>query len=215
MYFQNNFKNKLKIIISNKTLKIIKYILIKNFYEYLQQNSITLFGQISHGILIIQKIKSISNFFFFLKKHTQTQFKVLADICGIDHVEKTERFCVFYTLLSISFNTRIILKKKIKEIKSLESITQFFSIACWFEREIWDLFGIFFTKHPDLRRILTDYGFKGHPLRKDFPLSGFFEQQYSHKAKRLVESPNSFSQFLRFFSNINTTTIYSKNAAVY
>jgi len=110
----------------------------------------------------------------FLQNHTSTQFKVLVDITAVDYPSKKKRFEVVYILLSIHHNIRLRVKTSIDQITPIDSVVNIHAGANWFEREVWDMFGIFFANHPDLRRILTDYGFDGYPLRKDFPLSGFF-----------------------------------------
>lgn len=137
--------------------------------------------------------------FFFLKNHTNTQFKVLSDICVVDYINKKKRFEIIYNLLSIRFNTRLKVKILINELQPVDSIISIYRTANWSEREAWDMFGIFFTNHPDLRRILTDYGFEGHPLRKDFPLSGFLEVYYNELKKRVVYEPINLSQQYRLF----------------
>jgi NADH/F420H2 dehydrogenase subunit C len=136
---------------------------------------------------------------FFLKNHTHCQYKVLSDLCVVDYVNKKERFDVIYNLLSIRFNSRIRIKVSITELQPIDSITSIYKAASWWEREAWDMFGIFFINHPDLRRILTDYGFEGHPLRKDFPLSGFLEVYYNELKKRVVYEPINLSQQYRLF----------------
>jgi NADH dehydrogenase (ubiquinone) Fe-S protein 3 len=137
--------------------------------------------------------------FFFLKNHTNSQFKILSDICIVDYINKNERFEIIYNLLSIRFNNRLKVKICINELEPIESIINIYKTAGWSEREAWDMFGIFFNNHPDLRRILTDYGFEGHPLRKDFPLSGYLEVYYNELKKRVVYEPLNLSQQYRFF----------------
>ena len=136
---------------------------------------------------------------FFLKNHTNCQYKVLSDLCVVDYVNKKERFDVIYNLLSVRFNSRIRIKVSITELQPIDSITNIYKAASWWEREAWDMFGIFFINHPDLRRILTDYGFEGHPLRKDFPLSGFLEVYYNELKKRVVYEPINLAQQYRLF----------------
>jgi NADH/F420H2 dehydrogenase subunit C len=138
-----------------------------------------------------------------LKNHSQSQYKVLSDICVVDYPWKENRFEIFYNLLSITFNSRINLIINVDEHYSVESISNLYSVAGWFEREIWDMFGIYFWNHLDLRRILTDYGFKGHPLRKDFPLSGYTEVRYFYNEKRILVEEVSLTQDYRtfFFNN--------------
>jgi NADH dehydrogenase (ubiquinone) Fe-S protein 3 len=143
--------------------------------------------------------KKIIPIFFFLKNHTHTQFKILSDICAVDYITKKERFEIIYNLLSIRFNSRIRIKISITELQPIESIVNIYKTSNWLEREVWDMFGIFFNNHPDLRRILTDYGFEGYPLRKDFPLSGFLEVYYSELEKRIVYQPINLSQQYKYF----------------
>jgi NADH dehydrogenase (ubiquinone) Fe-S protein 3 len=137
--------------------------------------------------------------FFFLKYHTNCQYKVISDICAVDYLNKLTRFEIVYNLLSIHFNTRIRIKIMINELQSIDSLTSIYKAASWWEREVWDMFGINFSNHPDLRRILTDYGFEGHPLRKDFPLSGYLEVYYNELKKRVVYEPVQLSQKFRLF----------------
>ena len=127
------------------------------------------------------------------------QFKQLMDICGVDYPERPQRFEVVYNLLSLVQNNRVTVKVMLDDNSSIPSVSKVFSSADWWEREIWDLFGIFFSGHPDLRRILTDYGFDGHPLRKDFPLTGFNEVRYSEKEKKVIYEPVNLEQEYRDF----------------
>ena len=136
----------------------------------------------------------------FLNKHTNCQFKILTDMCAVDYILKINRFEVIYNLLSIKYNTRIRVKTVVDEVTFIPSITSIYKNAEWLEREVWDMFGVFFTNHPDLRRILTDYGFEGHPLRKDFPLVGYTEVRYDESKKRVVSEPLEFPQELRLFN---------------
>ena len=136
---------------------------------------------------------------FFLKNHTYCQYKILSDLCVVDYPNKKKRFNIIYNLLSIRLNNRIRLKLSIHELEPIHSITTIYKAASWWEREAWDMFGVFFLKHPDLRRILTDYGFEGHPLRKDFPLTGFVEVYYNDLKKRIVYEPIHLSQQYRLF----------------
>lgn len=125
--------------------------------------------------------------------------KMLIDICGVDYPQRPERFDVVYHLLSLSQNARLRVKVTTDEVTPVPSITSIFSTAGWFERECWDLYGVIFSGHPDLRRILTDYGFEGHPLRKDFPLTGYTEVRYDNDAKRVVYEPVQLPQDFRNF----------------
>ncbi|CAJ0841756.1 2676_t:CDS:2 [Entrophospora sp. SA101] len=135
----------------------------------------------------------------FLRDHTGTQFKQVQDICGVDYPTRTNRFEVVYNMLSIRYNARIRVKTYADEISPVPSIVELFNGANWFEREAYDMYGIFFVNHPDLRRILTDYGFEGYPLRKDFPLTGYVEVRYDEERKRIVAEPLELAQAFRNF----------------
>jgi NADH dehydrogenase (ubiquinone) Fe-S protein 3 len=135
----------------------------------------------------------------FLKDHTNSQYKMLVDITAVDFPENEERFEVVYFLLSVKYNSRIIIKVAINEIAPVPSIEKIFPNAGWYERETWDMFGIFFQENKDLRRILTDYGFEGYPLRKDFPLSGYVEVRYDDAQRRVVVEPLEMTQEFRLF----------------
>jgi NADH-quinone oxidoreductase subunit C len=126
-------------------------------------------------------------------------FKILLDVCGVDYPERPERFEAVYHLLSTRHNSRIRLKVVTNETTPVPSLVSVFPTAGWFEREAWDLYGILFDGNPDLRRILTDYGFEGHPLRKDFPLTGFVEVRYDEEQKRVVYDPVKLTQEFRSF----------------
>jgi NADH dehydrogenase (ubiquinone) Fe-S protein 3 len=142
---------------------------------------------------------SVLPFFSFLRDHTGTQFKLLMDITAVDYPSKSERFEVVYNLLSLHYNTRIRIKTCVDELTPVESLVPLYNAASWWERETWDMFGIFFAHHPDLRRIVTDYGFEGHPLRKDFPLSGYVEVRYDDSEKRVVTEAVELPQDFRYF----------------
>uniref|UniRef100_A0A6G9IG12 NADH dehydrogenase [ubiquinone] iron-sulfur protein 3 n=2 Tax=Roya TaxID=43942 RepID=A0A6G9IG12_9VIRI len=151
---------------------------------------------------IILKVKNPNYIFpllYFLKYHTNTRFSILVDICGVDYPSRKDRFEVVYNLLSIHYNCRIRVEVSVNEITPINSVVDIFSSAGWWEREVWDMFGIYFSNHPDLRRILTDYGFEGHPLRKDFPLSGYFEVRYDDSFKRVISEPIEMAQEFRYF----------------
>merc|ERR1712156_742263 len=121
------------------------------------------------------------------------------DVTAVDWPDRPYRFEIVYNFLSIQFNQRIRVKTYADEVTPIDSITPLFDSANWAEREVWDMFGVFFTNHPDLRRILTDYGFEGHPLRKDFPLSGYLECRWDDEAKRVVQEPVELAQEFRKF----------------
>ena len=135
----------------------------------------------------------------FLRDDPGCAFSVLCDICGVDYPDRPLRFELVYNLLSMSLNQRIRLKLETDEEHPVPSAVALFSSAGWWEREAWDLFGIYFADNPDLRRILTDYGFEGHPLRKDFPLTGYVEMRYDEDQKAVVYEPVRLQQEFRNF----------------
>jgi NADH-quinone oxidoreductase subunit C len=135
----------------------------------------------------------------FLKLNEKCKFRQLIDIAGVDYPEDEKRFELVYLFLSHEYNTRIKLLIKFQLTQTINSITKIFPSANWMEREVFDMYGIKFKNHPDLRRILTDYGFKGHPLRKDFPLTGFNEVRYSEKDKKVIYEPVKLAQNYRNF----------------
>ena len=135
----------------------------------------------------------------FLKSHEKCKFRQLIDIAGVDYPENEKRFELIYLFLSHEHNLRIKLLIKFQINQTIVSLTKIFPSANWMEREVFDMYGIKFKNHPDLRRILTDYGFKGHPLRKDFPLTGFNEVRYSEKEKKVIYEPVKLEQNYRNF----------------
>jgi NADH-quinone oxidoreductase subunit C len=135
----------------------------------------------------------------FLRDDAECRFSVLTDICGADWPERERRFDVVYHLLSLTQNRRIRVKLETDEEAPVPSVAGVFSAAGWYERETWDMYGVVFSDHPDLRRLLTDYGFDGHPLRKDFPLTGFVELRYDDEQKRVVYEPVKLTQEFRTF----------------
>lgn len=135
----------------------------------------------------------------FLRDDSNCLFKILIDISGVDYPERPERFDVVYNLLSLRNNQRIRVKVRTDETAPVPSISGVFSVANWFEREAWDMYGVIFSNHPDLRRILTDYGFEGHPMRKEFPLTGYVEVRYDDEQKRVVYEPVRLVQEFRRF----------------
>ena len=153
-----------------------------------------------HGELTIRApVESLERVIKFLRDDSSCRFEMLIDICGVDYPERSTRFEVVYHLLSVGNNLRIRLKVGVDEESAVPSVTSFYNTAGWFEREVWDLYGIYFTDHPDLRRLLTDYGFEGHPLRKDFPLTGYVELRYDDEQKRVVYEPVKLTQDFRSF----------------
>ena len=164
---------------------IIPYI---DYQKYNNENSIVI---------------SVDNLLFSLKclkNHYNFRYSLLSSITGVDLLGSTYRFSVVYDLLSLTYNSRIRVKVFVNEVTSVPSICDNYINANWWEREIWDLYGIYFENHPDLRRILTDYGFEGHPMRKDFPLYGYLEVRYDESKKRVVLEPLELSQGFRQFN---------------
>jgi NADH-quinone oxidoreductase subunit C len=155
---------------------------------------------IAHGELMVTVQRdAIVRVLQFLRDDPACRFDVLVDICGVDYPERPERLEVVYNLLSLTHNCRVRLKVMTDEETPVPSATPVYSAAGWFERECWDLLGVYFADHPDLRRILTDYGFEGHPLRKDFPLTGYVEVRYDEEQKRVVYEPVKLKQEFRSF----------------
>lgn len=142
---------------------------------------------------------AVTPVFKFLKYHTAAEFTQISDITAVDYPTRNMRFEVVYNMLSVRHNARIRVKTYADEATPVPSITSLYDGANWYEREVYDLFGVFFTDHPDLRRILTDYGFDGHPLRKDFPLTGYTEIRYDEEKKRIVVEPLELTQAFRNF----------------
>jgi len=150
-------------------------------------------------LTIAARTASIQKVLSYLRDNSHCLFKQLLDVCGVDWPSRDERFDVVYHLLSMKLNQRIRVKVSVEEGGSVPSATTVFSSAGWFEREVWDMYGVPFTGNPDLRRILTDYGFEGHPLRKDFPLTGYVELRYDDATKRCVYEPVTLTQDFRNF----------------
>ncbi|MDY0008616.1 MAG: NADH-quinone oxidoreductase subunit C [Bdellovibrionales bacterium] len=153
-----------------------------------------------HGELIFTiKREELRRFLTFLVNDANCDFRQLMDVCGVDYPERADRFDIVYNLLSLKHNFRIRVKLETDEVTPVDSVCGIFSGANWFEREVWDMYGVRFNDHPDMRRILTDYGFEGHPLRKDFPLTGFVEVRYDETQKRVVYEPVKLAQEYRNF----------------
>jgi len=157
-------------------------------------------SSVNYGELLIEiKVEELINVINFLKSNDLCKFRQLIDIAGIDYPEEEKRFKLIYLFLSHENNLRIKISINFDMTKQIPSITKIFPSANWMEREVFDMYGIKFKNHPDLRRILTDYNFKGHPLRKDFPLTGFNEVRYSEKDKKVVYEPVKLEQNYRNF----------------
>ena len=148
----------------------------------------------------VVKTKLVSKALYLIKNHFKYQFKVLTCISGVDYPMNKYRFNIVYELLSTRYNFRIRIKTYSNELSTIDSCEKLFLAANWYECEIWDMFGVFFKNHSNLKRILTDYGFEGYPLRKDFPLSGFIEMRYNEIEKRVVNETLELCQEYRTFS---------------
>ena len=175
---------------------------LKELAEYVAAslpNEVTATAIEKHELCVTVRADTIVKVLTFLRDDATCKFKVLIDLCGADYPERAKRFDVVYNLLSMNHNIRIRVKSETDEETPVPSVTGVFSTANWLEREAWDLYGIFFSDHPDLRRILTDYGFEGHPMRKDFPLTGYVEVRYDEEKKRVVYEPVSLVQEFRQF----------------
>ena len=157
-------------------------------------------SEIKHDQLyIIIDSEDLIDVTLFIKSNENTKFRQLIDVTVVDYPEMTQRFKVVYLFLSHEFNQRIILSYLISENEVIPSLTAIYPAANWMEREVFDMYGVKFKDHPDLRRILTDYGFEGHPLRKDFPLTGHTEVRYSEELKKVIKEPVKLEQNYRNF----------------
>lgn len=167
--------------------------------EYIASH-LTLTQEIIRGELILTCAReTLVPLLTFLRDDARCKFAQLMDICGVDYPSKAERLCVVYNLLSLKHNQRIRVKVWTDEETPVPSVVDVYPTAGWFERETWDMYGVFFSGNPDLRRILTDYGFDGHPLRKDFPLTGYVEMRYDPEQQRVVYEPVKLTQGFRKF----------------
>ena len=157
-------------------------------------------SEIKHNQLYLTiSSENLINVSLFIKNNENTKFRQLIDITVVDHPEKSQRFKVVYLFLSHEFNQRVILNYLINENELIPSLTSIYPAANWMEREVFDMYGVKFKDHPDLRRILTDYNFEGHPLRKDFPLTGHTEVRYSEEKKKVIIEPVKLDQNYRNF----------------
>jgi NADH-quinone oxidoreductase subunit C len=156
------------------------------------------YERVSEVTLVVRR-ESIVDVIRALRDDPEMRFAQLMELCGVDYPDRPERFDVNYVLLSLAKNRRIRVKVRTDEDAPVPSVVGLFPVAGWFEREAWDMFGILFEGNPDLRRILTDYGFEGHPFRKDFPLTGYVEMRYSEEHKRVIYEPVKLSQDFRAF----------------
>jgi len=166
-----------------------------SFFRFISSLSITNSSIIEVSINRNTLLKVISSLYFDLFLN----FRLLLDIWIVDYPQESNRFQVNYLVVSIFNSARIRIISYTSEIHHMASLTSFFKSANWLERECYDLYGVFFSNHPDLRRILTDYGFEGYPMRKDFPLTGYFEVRYDDEFKKVVQEPLRLSQEFRYF----------------
>jgi len=172
---------------------------LKIFNELSKLIPLLTYQESKDEIIVVVPSSKIVFVLKFLKQHIGYQYNLLSCISGVDLLDKNYRFSVVYDLLSLVYNSRIRVKIFVNEITFVHSSVNVYINANWWEREVWDLYGIYFERHPDLRRILTDYGFEGHPMRKDFPLSGFLELRYDESKKRVVSEPLQLTQEFRSF----------------
>lgn len=179
---------------SDEALKDLgEHIASKNGEDVIEFN--VAFNELTLNVKRDQIVKVLS----FLRDDANCKFVQLTDVCGVDYPEREERFDVVYHLLSMHHNQRVRVKVSTDEETTVPSVCGVFQSANWYERETWDMYGIMFDGHPDLRRLLSDYGFQGHPLRKDFPLTGYVEVRYSEEEKRVVYEPVKLTQEFRTF----------------
>ena len=175
---------------------------LQDFGDYLKssmENAVVSVTQDRGQLIVTCKKDEIVKLLTYLRDDPSCLFKVLLDVCGVDYPDREKRFEIVYHLQSLRLNQRIRVKVLCGETDIIPSVTAVFSSANWYERETWDLYGVMFSEHPDLRRLLTDYGFDGHPLRKDFPLTGKVEVRYDEEQKRVVYEPVKLTQAFRSF----------------
>ncbi|WZY88437.1 hypothetical protein YC2023_045172 [Brassica napus] len=189
---KRNYKKAFFIFMDNQS--IFKY-----SWETLPKKWVKKMERSEHGNRSDTNMDYLFQLLCFLKLHTYTRVQVLIDICGVDHPSRKRRFEVVYNLLSTRYNSRIRVQTSADEVTRISPVVSLFPSAGRWEREVWDMFGVSFINHPDLRRISTDYGFEGHPLRKDLPLSGYVEVRYDDPEKRVVSEPIEMTQEFRYF----------------
>jgi len=170
------------------------------FLEETLMNHVQKITQFRDEIIIEVNVSDLKKTILFLQDHENCLFKLLVDLFAVDYPTKENRFELIYCLLSTKYNSRIKIKTFVDEFTPVESIVDIYQSANWLEREVWDMNGIYIEQHPDLRRILTDYGFEGYPLRKDFPLSGYTEVRYDDSQKRVISEPIELTQEFRVFN---------------
>lgn len=180
--------------VNYKLLDFITY-LIQVIPQYLEKIVIR-----KDELILYTSQDNLVSLSLFLKKHNRTKLTQLIDICGVDYLDRKQRFEVIYNFLSLQHNYRVRVVVQTDEFNPLPSISSLYSSALWLEREVWDTYGVFFYNHPDLRRLLTDYGFEGYPFRKDFPQIGFFEVRYDDEKKHVLYEPVELAQEFRLFN---------------
>ncbi|MGE4350865.1 MAG: NADH-quinone oxidoreductase subunit C [Bdellovibrionales bacterium] len=173
--------------------------LIEAVRQALSSLKVVFTSEVKGEVAVLVPCASIAHAMEHLRDHPLTAMNQLMDVCGVDYPDRLPRFEVAYQLLSLKHNWRLTVKVQTDEVTPVPSVTGVYPSAGWFEREVYDLFGIPFADHPDLRRILTDYGFEGHPLRRDFPLTGFTEVRYDDLHRQVVQEPVSLQQDYRAF----------------
>jgi NADH dehydrogenase (ubiquinone) Fe-S protein 3 len=193
------FGQKVKRMSTYKLLQI-NLLFILHLFKIIP-SFITLTAMKSNQIIVYVKLHSVYKTVFIFKKYTNTRIDYLSDITVVDYPMNIARFELVYNFISTAYNSRLRIKSYVNELISLSSLSLLFSSSNWFEREIWDLFGIYFFEHYRLRRILTDYGFLGHPLRKDFPTSGFLEVRYNEEKQKITYEPIQLNCLGRFLHN--------------
>lgn len=179
---------------------------LKDLADYIMEKldgSVTGYTFENDELSFIANRSDIKRVLNFLRDDKECSFRILTDICGADYPDRPARFEVVYNLLSMRHNHRARIKIVASEDTPVDSVTDIFSSAGWFEREVWDMYGVLFNGNADLRRILTDYGFEGHPQRKDFPLTGYVELRYDDELKRVVYEPVKLTQDFRNFDTLS------------
>lgn len=193
------FNNRLDVVFNTENIFLKNIFLLKNNFI----NDIACFLIKSNNNISIFLKKNVFSIAFYLKNSSYFSFSQLLDFTVVDRLEmsikKDKRFEFFYLFVSTIFSYRVFLRGFISSFESISSLFVLYNSSVWLEREVWDMFGIFIVEHPDLRRILTDYGFLGHPFKKDFPLSGYVELRYDETNKYIVAEPLELSQEFRFF----------------
>ena len=178
-------------------------LIIENFKSLSKTFPLEKLQLLNDSIVISVKPNILFDFLLFCKNHVLYQFKLLTCISGVDYPNNKYRFNIVYELLSLRYNCRIRVKTFTNELMGIQSSEPLFLASNWYECEIWDMFGVFFINHSNLKRILTDYGFEGYPLRKDFPLSGFVEMRYNEIEKRVISESIELCQEYRTFNYLS------------